>query len=351
MNFKLIVIIAILATSALAHHGCQGMPLSMYEAIEEFDKAQGFDVITDDQLKQRHELAETGNYRQMKIFFDLKHLNDGLDKLGLGDRKAFYKKVFDITGKWWENALSVNDDKAKIWPRVKLYKDYFVPKGRYESYLDITTEGRNTGDYDIFIKVNMGDSKQGATVLAYAGPFVRHPDSQRPISGAAFLTPYGDKVNKGHATPVAYATSVMIHEFGHIFGFTSWERAMKHHIGVENNKHIWKGPKVLALAKEFYGCSTMKGVPLQTQNGRVGAHWNEEVLFNELMTPMAQSSGNRLSAFSLALLEDTAWYKADYTRSEHWTHLKGQGCAFITGGTCPKPQPCVSDSSGFITSD
>jgi hypothetical protein len=118
--------------------------------------------------------------------------------------------------------LSVNDDRSAIWPRVLQYKNHYVPKGQYLDYLNFSTAGRDTGAYDIFIKVNMGDDKQGGSTLAYAGPFVRHPKSQRPISGAAFLTPYGDKVNKSHATPITYATSVMIHEFGHIFGFTSW---------------------------------------------------------------------------------------------------------------------------------
>jgi len=302
-------------------------------------------------LRQRKEIAASGTYRPMKIYFDLTSLMTSLDNSGMSDRKDFYKQVFEITGKWWESALNVNDDRSLVWSRVKLYKDYYVPEGEHTDYLDFDTGSADTSMYDIYIKVNMGKSTEGANTLAYAGPFVRHTQSQRPISGAAFVAPYGDKVFREHKTPVTYATSVMIHEFGHIFGFTSWDTMQRHMVKVVDNKWVWYGPKVLALAREYYNCSSLEGVPLEAKNGRLGAHWNEAVLFNELMTPMAQSEGNRLSGLSLALLEDTQWYKADYTRSEHWTYLKGEGCAAISGSACPTPSPCTSGTSGFITSD
>jgi len=352
MNINLIVIIAILATSALAHsHDCKGLPPKEHQAYEEITKAQGFDVITDDHLRQREEIAATGTYRPMKIMFDLTSLNKSLDENGMSDRKAFYEQVFRITGKWWENALFVNDDRSSIWPRIKANKDYYVPRGQHLDYMNFDTGSAQTWAYDIFIKVNMG-KQDGATTLAYAGPFVRHAQSQRPISGAAFVAPYGDKVFREHKTPVTYATSVMIHEFGHIFGFTSWDTMQRHMVKVVDNKWVWYGPKVLALAREYYNCSSLEGVPLEAnKSGGIGAHWNEAVLFNELMTPMAQSDSNKLSGLSLALLEDTKWYKADYTRSEHWTYLKGQGCSAVSGSSCPTPSPCTSGTNGDITSD
>merc|ERR1719469_491573 len=113
--------------------------------------------------------------------------------------------------------------------------------------MDFNFSGVDTDKYDMFIKVNMG-TQVGSNVLAYAGPFVRHDKTQRPISGAAFVTPYGDKVTKAHAKPFMYSTDTMIHEFGHIFGFTSWENMMPHYVGRSDNKYIWKGPKTLQLA-------------------------------------------------------------------------------------------------------
>jgi len=221
MNVKLIVIIAILATSALAHRECQGMPADMYQLMQANNVEQGFDVITQDHLQKRQEIAQSGNWRQMRIFFDLSGLNAGLQELGMSNRISFYKQVFEITGKWWESVLKVNDDRASIWPTIlKRKNDSQIPAEK--PYLHFDTEGRDTSSYDMFIRVNMGVDKSGGT-LAYAGPYVRHTTTQRPISGTAWLTPYGDKITREHATPMNYSTDTMIHEFGHIFGFTSFK--------------------------------------------------------------------------------------------------------------------------------
>jgi len=96
----------------------------------------------------------------------------------------------------------------------------------------------------------------------------------------------------------------------------------------------------------------MEGVPLQTMdNGSVGGHWNEAVLGDELMTPQAESAGARVGDFSLALLEDTNWYKADYSRTENFTFLKNGGCDFVKGQSCPVDKPCEQGQKNFITRD
>jgi hypothetical protein len=55
-------------------------------------------------------------WRKIKIFFDMSSINADLNSQGASDRVAFYKRVFDATGQWWEGALQVNDKRSKIWP-------------------------------------------------------------------------------------------------------------------------------------------------------------------------------------------------------------------------------------------
>jgi len=354
MNVKLIVIIAILATSALAKHKCNGLSVDFKEALERIDKKQGNDVITTEHLQKRQESLASGNFRPIKILMDLSGLNEGLDSKGMSDRKAFYKQVFEITSKWWESALLVNDDRTSIWPTIlKIQKESDIEAEK--EYIDFKLEGRDTSIYDLFIKVNLAKNEEEGT-LAYAGPYLRHDKTQRPISGSTFVTLFGDNAAKEHSTPVQYAVETMVHEFGHIFGFISWKQFQPNYVGKANGKYIWKGPKTLALAKEFYGCPTMEGVPLETLNGKIGAHWNEEILASEMMTPEAGDHGDRLADLSLALLEDTAWYKADYSKSENFTHGKGGGCGAVTGNVvaskiCPSPQACKSGTKNFIIKD
>jgi len=73
-------------------------------------------------------------------------------------------------------------------------------------------------------------------------------------------------------------------------------------------------------------------------------------LADELMTPTTGADPELVSPMSLALCEDTNWYKADYSFSENYTHKKGSGCGAFTQ-TCPSPAPCQSGQSGFITTD
>ena len=349
MNFKLVVTIALLASVALAHRECQGLPPAFQLEMEAQEERQGLGQITEQHLQKREQVAQSGEWRPMKIYFDLTALYSGLQENGLSHRSDFYKKVFDITGKWWESALSVNDDRSKIFSQVNGYVNASWAS-QQPDYLGFSFGDIDTSAYDIFIKINFGSNK-GSNTLAYAGPYIRHPDSQRPISGAAFLTPFGDGVFQKKASPMTYAVSVMIHEFGHIFAFIGFRKYHPSYVGVANNKYVWKGPKTVAMAKEYYGCDSIVGVPLQNKNGQVGGHWDETMLDNELMTPVASNDGNRLSGLSLALCEDTKWYKADYTRSEHFTFGKASGCSMSAGNACPEPAPCKSGSRGFVTSD
>merc|ERR1740139_1840564 len=346
VNNNLIFIIAILATSALAHE-CNH-PAHLAVAMAEIDAAQGMSVITDHHLLQREQSASNGTYRPLKIFFDLSNLKAGLNKAGLSNRIAFYEKVFEATGKWWESVLSVNDDRSQVYPKLKQMVDSYCAKEKYLEYFDFTFDGKQS-QYDMFIKINLGTDS--GNVLAYAGPFARHPTTQRPISGAAFITKFGDKMTQQNSKPFMYSTDTMIHEFGHIFGFIAWDQYQKQHLGTANGKIIWKGPKTLALARKYYNCATLEGVPLQSKNGRVGGHFNEDIMADELMTPYAEQNGGRASELTISLLEDTKWYKGDYTRAEHWTYLKGQGCSAVSGTACPSPSPCKAGTKNFITSD
>ena len=37
----------------------------------------------------------------------------------------------------------------------------------------------------------------------------------------------------------------------------------------------------------------------------------------------------KYSKFTLAFLEDTGWYKPDYTKADDFTYGKGKGCGFV----------------------
>lgn len=112
----------------------------------------------------------------------------------------------------------------------------------------------------------------------------------------------------------------------------------------------WTGPIALEKARSYYGCSSLKGIPLQTKPGnQVGGHWSETFFSDELMTPTSGAESEKVSPMTLALCEDTGWYKANYNFSENFTYMKGTGCELKQ--RCPNPPICRIGARSFITSD
>jgi len=166
------------------------------------------------------------------------------------------------------------------------------------------------------------------------------------------VTPFGDNNFKRADDSVNRGVGTIIHEFGHVISFISFNRYNSKYVSIDRDLRafIWTGPKVMEKAKQYYGCTgRLSGVPLQNSNGRVGGHWDETHLSNELMTPVTGAEAELVSAMTLALCEDTEWYKADYSYVENFEYGKGQGCDYAS--KCPSPQVCTPGTSSFVTSD
>ena len=73
-------------------------------------------------------------------------------------------------------------------------------------------------------------------------------------------------------------------------------------------------PKTLQAVAEHFNCSSVEFLPIEVSGGAGSAryHWESNFMGNEYMT--AQISQHMLvTIMTLALLEDTGWYKPDYS--------------------------------------
>merc|ERR1711881_353006 len=93
----------------------------------------------------------------------------------------------------------------------------------------------------------------------------------------------------------------------------------------EKKAFLWTGYQTRLRAKEFYGCklNQMKGIALQNMGGKPGAHWSESTMHDELMTPYSGKEPEKVSPMMLAFMEDSFWYKADYSYVENYLHNIG----------------------------
>ena len=87
--------------------------------------------------------------------------------------------------------------------------------------------------------------------------------------------------------------------------------------------------RVREEARKHFNCSTLEGGELENQGGKgtALAHWEKRLFENEGMTG-ATTQNSVFSRMTLALMEDTGWYKVDYSLAEplHWG--ENMGCLF-----------------------
>ena len=90
-------------------------------------------------------------------------------------------------------------------------------------------------------------------------------------------------------------------------------------------------PRVSQVAKNLLGCNEIEGARLADGAECYGSHWHERLFLGELLGPvLSSSSQNILSPLTLALMEDTGWYRVDYRGVEIPAYGLGAGCEFST---------------------
>jgi leishmanolysin len=92
--------------------------------------------------------------------------------------------------------------------------------------------------------------------------------------------------------------------------------------------------KVRAVARNQFDCQSVPGGQLENQQGGtscVGDHWDERLYYPEAMSAVISPTSNIFTSLTLALMEDSGWYKANYTVSKMSPWGLGAGCDFVNG--------------------
>ena len=115
-----------------------------------------------------------------------------------------------------------------------------------------------------------------------------------------------------------------------------------------STRKVVSSPRVVAWAQRYYGCPTVLGVELEDQGGQgtEGSHWEKRTTMNEYMTGTA-SRNPVFSELTLSLLEDTGWYRANYSLAGQLLWGQGMGCDFTNRACSNWP----SSYNGYFCSD
>jgi len=278
-----------------------------------------------------------------------------------------------------ENALTVADvDQAPTSPNVVWpSQGYTFNSAKYgipgnKAWDVIPTEKTSVADTDFVLYITARPTDEG--VIAWATTLAR-AENGRPKAGLANFNPLYLAENQCSDFSSCVTDSdcaqgkcsgnfesqlgTTVHEIVHALGFSSdsWSKfkdlsysqvVERRSVADGSKRSFIMTPNVVAKVKAQYGCADDVGGEMENYggSGTAGSHWEKRTVNNEFMSGTSASSPVMFSAMTLALFEDTGWYKPNYGVAGHLPWGYKQGCNFIkqTCGTgwdnkyfCDKP--------------
>ena len=173
----------------------------------------------------------------------------------------------------------------------------------------------------------------GESVVAAARACLKD-STNRPIAGLVYL---GSEYDFSKKNADKYLEIVLMHEISHILAFSSslfdffpnqpvYQKKVIN--GVERT--LLTSPQVVKMARKHFGCENLTGVELENQGGQGSAssHWEGRVMLGDYMISTDYDE-IVISDITLAVFEDSGWYKVHYYTGDLFRFGKNQGCSFL----------------------
>merc|ERR1740123_1818079 len=332
-------------------------------------------------------LLQSVEYKSIRIrpYYDPASINS--DKLSL-DKITYLKSLISATIRYLKSIVKV---KPVIGPlfinrcqRIWHYQDFkysVCPMSDYSAtltckYTTIPSEhiaeswyydpstfestkysegGNGITDTDLIIYVSYSDAECSSDGQTLAWASICNLDQfGRPIAGTINFC-----ANSLLEQNWKYDVGITLHELMHImamssslfdyfYDFNRGQFQNKESVLIASSENVFVATdKVKATACAHYGCNALPGAALENfgSAGTIGSHWENKFAQSELMCGTKYSAVAKLSALTLALLEDSGWYLVDYNFAETLNWGKQQGCAFfVDSSACVNEQFWCSDA-------
>jgi len=289
---------------------------------------------------KRYGSGEPQKWEPMRIHFDFSYIEQKVSE-GIIKQK------------------DLNDLKDKIMPKAKEVFEGLLRVKRIRNQLKLNSPhcetfpipdaynhgGKGvTADIVIFVLIDTSGFFSDNGIEAAAIHCLQHQETRRPIAG--YIQFKSDlSVNSQNAKD--YYAWLAIHEISHILVINralfedyidpeslvplGYDRVIGSKILESGSKmNFIKTPKVLEKAKNHFGCAKLYGLPLEYNggSGTAGSHWAKRYMNGDYM--IGESFGeNLISEMSLALFEDSGWYKVNWEMANLFVWGKSKGCEFF----------------------
>jgi hypothetical protein len=198
---------------------------------------------------------------------------------------------------------------------------------------------------DLVVAVKAYDDKDDGAV-AFASSCYFDPQTDRPVVGRIHFNLAMLEIDYKDPLTHAYNLYTAVHELTHVLGFsaglyeqfrgpdgiTKLKRAFKTTVRNGKKFSVVDVEPLTSKLREHFDCPSIPGAYIENDGsaGSAGSHFEKDIFLEEHMT---SNSGydSRQSEFSLALLEGTGWYLADYNYADHFVSGFGKGCPYYNG--------------------
>jgi len=313
--------------------------------------------------------GNNGNlYKPLRVLFITNELEQKREDTGNDIRfldvriNAVLKEILPQVSQLWKEVLSVIPVKGNLFP-------VGLSCGEATSTTSHKAKGFERSDLVIYVSVE-GAYCSGVPGYSSVCNFDQH---MRPIVGnlALCLDEIIVKDNFVSQEELLRQIGYQVHEIGKILGLSTsmfqhyrnpdsgkpWGTTSQNVTCVDggyavvdfpnilNKGHTDKGnrpyyevssPSVLQAVRNHFDCQLITGARLDnhaSSRSCFGSHWDERFFFGEDLTPLHDRSRQAFAftPLSLALLEDSSWYKANFSMAENNPFGHGAGCGFLQG--------------------
>jgi len=309
------------------HYQCGGssakmIPISKDNILDEDKTASNFKRKLDDP-----------EFHDFHIYFDYVNLYKDIEKFNLDQNaKTIFTNAIKKAIATLESLLKVVETSNTVWD------DESIKEMGIESWNESCpclgnsySKGMRSLQIDLIIFGKLDDTMDDSTLASGDSYFV--DNNKRPLTG---VVTFNSKIDFSNKNMERYLTTITLHEFTHILGFEQVYIAnvfnfLKQYYDEENNLHsLITSPKVVEAGKKYFNCPTLEGVELNSYSDPYIQHWNGRFLLGEYMAKLLYTEEEVISEFTLAYLEDTKFYKANYYTGGLMRYGKGKGCEFLS---------------------
>ena len=166
-----------------------------------------------------------------------------------------------------------------------------------------------------------------SNVLAAAAFCLVSSERKRPIAGVLYINP---NLSFDRKNTDIYMKRILLHEITHILVFHPELLKSLGLIKKINDVSYITAPKALSKARQHFNCASLTGIQLENQGseGSVGSHWEARYMLGDTMISTNYIE-QAMSDITLALFEDSGFYKVNYYSGGLFKFGKNKGCKFF----------------------